>query len=571
MESLVKKNILKMPWLLLLLFIFSVENLSAQVDAKSLLENLEEEDQKSIDALAMYPEDTRIVILQASIYPEALIKLQRMQNKTSADFATLLENYPEQTQREIWDLTRYPKLIHRLMNEVNRNVMSIDNILADYPKVIHTRAKAALKNNYDLLKKVDKLTQTNEVVFESIVTNYDESTQNALRRLVELPEVMTLLTDNIDLTILVGDAYENEPRWVLDKMSELHLKLAEENAKELQDWQTEIENNPEAAKELQASAEDFAKENGYDDLYYDSEDYDYPEDDLYYNADENKTVTVEKHYYYNYPYWYGYPSWYSYPRWRPYPYWYDWGFHYRPGRNIVIVHMPSFYFVDWYFYRPRHHYYYPHLSAHFVHHYYGHRNSVGSVTTSVHRWRQRNREVISEDMVVNAPRRVANFREFGKMEMEREKYNKKNPRTPISQRKFVERNKKSYPVLKREVERQQKMTSKGGDPELSRERAKTKVKDKPVYKPRERVKTEERKVERKKEMPKVKTVPRTQKKREVKKIEKAKDYHRNTWEQNKKQPTRKVEPRVRQKTKTAPKVKTKQPARVKPKKKTKDN
>lgn len=551
-----------MSWFLVVIFFFFASNVFAQEDARTMLENLEEEDLKNLDALAMYPEDTRLIILEASLYPEALVKIDRIQSKTKSDFTNLMNQYPEQTQREIWDLTRYPNLIHRLLSDVNRNSKSINYILADYPKVIHQRAKNGLKNHSDLLEKIDALNQKSEAAFSMVISNYEEETQKAFRELIELPEVMTVLTENISVTILVGDAYRNYPDWVIQKADSLNFELARQNAKELEEWKKQTENNPEAAKELQASAEDFAKENGYDDLYYDSEDYDYPDDDLYYDVDDQERLVIEKHYYHNYPYWYGYPTWYAYPRWRPFPYWYDWGFHYRPGRQIVVVHMPSFYFVDWYFYQPRHHYYYPHLSAHFVHHYHGHRHSVGSITSTVHNWREVNRAVISDDMVVNAPRKIIQFKEFGKMETERKKYNATNPRTPISQKKFFDKNKKSYPSLKNERRQNDKLTAKG-DQKNAPPKVRKKVKPKTKFPSR----IKQPKSKKKKDViiikpKKKKEKPRTKTSKDRKTTKKAKDYHQKTWEKTKNKMVS-PKPKTRVKPKSKVKPKTKKPTKKK--------
>lgn len=533
-----KNRFLKITTFLLLFFLcsFFTPNSYAQTDAKALLENLEQEELKNLDALAMYPEDTRLVILEATLHPEAIIKIQRVQEKTKAAFTDLMSQYPQATQKEVWDLTRYPNLIHRLLIEGNSNQLSIDNILLDYPTVIHERAKKCLKNNYDVLKKIDAFNQTYETAFKGILENYNEQTQHAFRELIALPEVMTVLNENIEVTILVGDAYRNYPKWVLQKADSLHLKLAKQNVQELEDWKKRVKENPELTNDLQASAEDFTKEYGYDDLYYDAEDYDYLVDDLYHNADLKEMVVIEKHYYYNYPYWFGYPTWYAYPRWRPYPYWHDWGFNYRPGYSIDIFQMPSFYFVDWYFYRPQHHYNYPHLSAHFVQHYYGHRHSVGGISTSVATWRTRNQAVISEDMVVNAPRRVEAYKEFGKMETARMKYNTEHPKQQLSQKRYVERSKTAYPKMKYEMDRNQEFTTKGKEQDLFK-------KDKVLPRSRFPEQKENPKIRIKKQpratFPKSKTQKENPSKTLKKKqtaTKKANEYHEKTWEQSKRRP-----------------------------------
>lgn len=551
MKQLLSKLTISLPCVLIFLFGFFAINIQAQEDARVLLENLEEEELKNIDALAMYPEDTRLAILQTTLHPEALIKIQRIQSKTKDSFTNLMNQYPQETQKEVWDLTRYPNLIHRLLNEVDRNSKSIDKILSDYPKAIHARAKGSLKNHYDLLKSVDALGKTNEVAFNKVIEKYDAATQTAFRQLVELPEVMTILTENIEVTILVGDAYENYPNWIIRKTDSLNLELARQNAKELEDWKRRVEENPEVAEELETSAKDFSKENGYDDIYYDAEEEEYPYDDVYYDDRDDERYIVQNHYHYNYPYWYGYPTWYAYPRWHPYPYWYDWGFRHRYGRSIVIIHMPSYYFLDWYFYRPYHHYHYPHLSAHFVDHYYGHRHSVGSISSSVHNWRNRNRTVITDDIIANAPSRIKEFKEFGKMETDRIRYNELNPKAPLSQKKYVEKNRKSYPKLEKDMARNDKITSKG-DLRIT-------PKKKEVT-PKYRFPTSKEKI-RTPKIPKQKTDTRY---RKPKTSKKAKVYHQKTWEKSKRRATT---PRSKVKTNTSRKKSNKS---TKPRKRNKN-
>jgi len=182
--------------------------------------------------------------------------------------------------------------------------------LADYPKAIHERAKSSVENHFQILEQVNELNETNQAAYENIVATYDENTRNALQQLVGLPEVMSVLTENIEVVILVGDAYKNYPDWVLHKADSLHMELARQNAKELEDWKKRVEENPELADDLEATAKEFAEENNYDDIYYN--DTNNTIDDVYFydeEEEEPRNTIVERHYHYHYPFWYGYPSW----------------------------------------------------------------------------------------------------------------------------------------------------------------------------------------------------------------------------------------------------------------------
>ena len=545
--------------------------LSAQ-GGQSLLAQLAEEEKDAVNALAMYPEDTRLAILESSKYPEALIKMQRLQTQTSASFQALLADYPQSVQEVIWDVTRYPGLVARLVVEGQGARAAILAILEDYPEAAKDNALSAGMQYLPLLEDIHELDQSADAAFSALLRDYPPAVQDALNTLLGLPEVLTILTDNIELTLLVGDLYRRDPALVLHTADSLSLEVARQNARELEGWKAELDNNPEAARELAASAEEFAAEYGYDDEYYD-----YPDDDVYYDEGV-RTEVVEHHYYYHYPYWFGYPYWYTYPRWRPYPYWYDWGFYFGPGRTIVVLHLPSYYFTNWYFYYPYHHYRYAHLSAHFVRHYHRYPRSGGSITTSVTAWQSHNRQVITRSWINDDNQLADRFREYGRFESERVAYNRDHPTRALSQQEYLERNTNRFADLSRRVKQDRAIYEEPAyeprdrapapepdirqpnvprpeprtrtEPEEPVRQPPTRVEPKePEPKPRTRIEPKERaepapapKQEPQKRegvdvpgrppAPKVEP-PRT---REIPEVEQGRDYHRNRWEKPRTEP-----------------------------------
>ncbi len=551
------------PIAVLLLAFIAVQGV-AQTE-EQLLAQLLEDERTSVEALVLYPEKTRLAILEASKYPETLIKLESMQSRTSQAFQSLLQQYPQETQEAIYDLTRYPGLIARLANERSE---APDLILNDYPVEIHKRVKDAFYNHRYLLSDADRLQKEWNGAFENLLQDYPALVRDALRQLVELPEVLDILSDNIRMTVLVGDLYQRRPAWLLQQLDSLNLVVANERAKELNDWKNSLEQNPQAKQEFIASTEEFANEYGNDDSYYE---YD---DDLYFYEDAPEETVIEHHYYHHYPYWFGYPTWYVYPRWRPYPWWWDWGFYWGPNRMIVIVDMPSYYFTHWYFYRPYHHHHYPHLSAHFANHYYGHRTSSSSVTRTVINWREDNRNVVSESWLADARSRPDAFREFGKFEESRVNYNRKHADQPLTQREFLDKNSRKYPELSKEAartqapERRDRTTT---EPPVQKRKTEPVVKPPsrkdPVTVPRTRTEPEIR------QQPKANNqTPQKRQHVDIPKVDKARDYHKNTWEKSKiEQPRRQTTPSVRRqpapKAKTQPAPKTKTAPRTTTKKK----
>jgi hypothetical protein len=424
----------------LLLAVWSV-SMTAQTD-KELLARAVEENQTAVEALVMYPPQTRTDILEAALYPEALIKIEGMQGRTSEAFKKALGPFPRETQEAVWDLSRYPGLVRQLVRESGGTRAGLEKVVKNHPEAIRDRAVQAGLDHFALLQQIDALDQAAESAFASTIRSYPPQTQAALRRLLDLPEVLSLLTENLRLTILAGDMYRKEPAWTLRQADSLNLVIARRQAQETEAWKKSLDEQPQAREELAAAAEAYAGENGLDDDVYAQDDG----DDVYYDEPSPRVV---EHHYYHYPYWFGYPYWYEQPYWRPYPWWWDWGFYYGPHRTIIVIGLPSYHFMHWYFYDPWHHERWHYLSDHFVRHHHRHHGSGGSITAGVEQWRRRHGSIITEGWLQDDGRRAERFREFGRLEAARAKYNRENPEKAVDERTYLERNAARYPETAR--------------------------------------------------------------------------------------------------------------------------
>ena len=420
---------------ILMMVIFCVSFLHAQTD-KELLADLVADEQEAVNALVMYPSDTRLAILNTTAYPDVLIKIESLQVNTKKSFQNLMNDYSQDEQEMIWDLTRYPDLIPNMVEAGKHSRSALEKVLEAYPEVIHPRAEEAHRYHYDLLTHVVELEQAAELAFTTIIDKYPDHIQQSFRDLKELPEALSLLTDNIKLTVLVGAIYVEDPDWLIHKADSLHDLANRQNAQEVDQWISNLENDPEALEELKQSTESYVSENGYDDDYYD------------YEADLIESPEVVHVYYqYHYPYWFGYPSWYRIPRWRCYPIYYDWGFYYPLGSQITIINIPSYNFMSWYFYHGHHHYYWPHLSSHFIRHHHHYHYTHSTVSTTVNIWLKQNKEVVTKEWVNNEKDLPNRMREFGKFETERADYNRKNPGKKLSQKDYAIKNSTKYPTF----------------------------------------------------------------------------------------------------------------------------
>ncbi len=427
--------------LLFSVLVLSVTGSHAQND-NAILEKLLTEDSIAINALVLYPDSTRRSILEVSQYPEVLLKMQSLQESTQKDFNNILSPYSQDEQQVFFNLTRYPGLINQLVAGGKKSKSQLQTIAAAYPIEIREDVVQYGKKYFDVLSAIDQLSKKNNADFENIIANYPKETQHAFRDLVALPEVLNILTDNLKMTVMIGDLYKRNPAWVLHKSDSLNMDATRQHAQELADWKAQIDSDPEAKKQLEESAKQYADENGYR-----SEDYSCPRTELY----------IDHYVVYPYPYWFGYPGWYPYYYWYPYPYWYDWGFYYGPYGQIIIFNYPSYYFTYWFFYHSTNFHHYPHLCNHFVHHYYGFHRSYMNGNAPVKNWVNQNEKYFSKDFATNDVSRLNQIKEFGQMQQDISDYNVIRPQEQqLTTQQFLQNNKQKYPELNANQTVQQK-------------------------------------------------------------------------------------------------------------------
>ncbi len=415
------------------LFLIAFKIVNAQ-DDKEIFYDIIEEDRISVEALALYPEETRNAILVASIQPEIMMRLENIQAQVRRKFINLIEERPQEEQREMYELSRYDGLLEQIASDRERkSEEEIHEILRDYPEDIHETAMKLGRRNHDLLYSANVLYQSANSSFENVIDPYDDEVKRAYRHLVQLPEVIEILADNMRLTVAVGDLYRREPQWVRARLDSLNLEAARTNAKEAEEWKQRLEDDPELAGEFQNSAENYAQERGY------------TEEEI---RQEREVVThVAYHHFYSYPYWFGSPHWYPVSFWHRWPLRYDWGFFYGPGNVMFLTGMPSFYFTYWHFAMPLNHFYYPHLSSTFVNHYRQHPRSTTGVSAGVSTWLSDNRQNVPRNFLADDGQQVQRMREYGRFESEYRERVAESPDRPVSREEFLQANNRQYQTL----------------------------------------------------------------------------------------------------------------------------
>ncbi len=400
-------------------------------DDQAMMKQIEHDNQAALDAIALYPTDTRKDILEASKYPEIVVRLNAMQKQSRDLFTEMLAPYSHEEQEKIWNLTRYPALISELAYDHRKSEAEIADILVRYPEDIHRTAQEEAIVNYTLLVQIDRSNADYLANLDRTLQSYPRVTGSAYRDLIKQPDVLSTLYDNMQMTVVLGDIYKTDPQYALYETDSLNQVLTAQNAQAAQDWQQSLNSNPQAQAEYSQAAEEYAQENGYS-----QEEYTAP-------------VSPDVANYTTYPYnwWFGYPTWYTTPCWDPYPFWYDWGFYYGPGHHAVYFGMPSYHFMNWYFYNPDHCRRYPEFGNHCYGYYSNHRDGrySNSVSRGVNDWRRRNKDVVTKDWDTDRTGRAQRFKEYGQLETERASYNHSHPDHPMERKAYLEQNQSRYP------------------------------------------------------------------------------------------------------------------------------
>jgi uncharacterized membrane protein YgcG len=370
-----KKNVTKA--FCLGLFLFTSITIA---QSQAYQDSLKKDDEDIISSIAPYPADVREAILSVSQYPQKIVKLERIQARTSQSFQDLVSNYSREEQLKYYELTRYPELIHQLVEGPPKSLDEVKPTLTNYPKEVVDAVSYLYPMHLADLTSIDKTYQSSQKALHKITEDLPSNVQADFDKIVAKPEVMNLLTERIDLVVSLGEAYKNDPTGTKEKLDELSTQMETQNKKDLDDYKQQVANDPQMQEEMKKSAEDFANSG-------DQEQADQ-------STQQQQQPTVVNNYYSSnyapspYPYWFGYPSWYSYPMWYPMPLYYYTGFYMGAGGNVVVVGLPSRMYSSWFFSFGYHRYprYYNYCNNYYVAHrtFVNNINVYNGFNTSVH-------------------------------------------------------------------------------------------------------------------------------------------------------------------------------------------
>ena len=322
-----------------------------------------ETEQGMNNAVATYNVDVRQAALLASQYPQNLTQLQDRQNQTSTTFQGMINGFRQTKQEWFYTLTRYPNLIHTLAILPDGN--GKDDIYKLLPNQDENLQKAAWKlynNEKQDLVQIDNMQISAQQDFAKSIQDLDQPTKDAFQKLASMPDILTLLTNNIELTSKLGQKYKDNPTQVATDLTSLHDSLTLKNETEMATFRKQLAENPQAQQEFNQAVKDYANANGYN------------------TRNQYGSNSNNQNYYNNpYSYWFGYPSWYGSPMWYPGAYGYNSGFGIGFGGGYYGYGLPYYGFSNWFISRGYYNRYptlYHQFGGYFNHNNYGNNRAM---------------------------------------------------------------------------------------------------------------------------------------------------------------------------------------------------
>ena len=350
--------------LFMFLLVIVSSNVFSQNTTLAELNRLMVKDSSSIPVLFSYGDSVRNAILIVSTYPQGLVKLEEVQKKSSDSFRSIISKYNRTKQKQLWEMTRYPELITLVVQNSTKSNDELKELLKNYPDDVRKSAIDFAKKDRSIFVDIDNIRKEFELKYTDVVKDFPEEVKKSFQGLLQKPELIVILSEDIKTTIALGDVYKSNPKLVKHAADSLNIEITKQNSAEYEDWKGGISKDVQVQKELKDIAHKYEKEEGnVDDVY------------------SNKKYDITIYQIIPYPYWAGYPYWYKKPYWYPYPWWYHSGFYWYPDGTIIFGGMPTYYFGWWYYNNPRYHY--PKTSDYFHQHYQIHRRSTQGFNQSI--------------------------------------------------------------------------------------------------------------------------------------------------------------------------------------------
>lgn len=272
---------------------------SAASAAPEVAPSTPEEDRAALEALSLYPEETRRAALEASLHFRLIQRIGEIQTRSSAAFGKRIARAAPEEQVDLWELTRFPGLVEGLVAAGPQSDEEISALLEAYPEEIRGLALEYAREHFELLAAIYAIRLQAETEFDALLEGYPLETQATFRTLVEQPDLLGLLTANQELMRTLGDIYRRDPAATLAELARIGDWAARRNEQAFASWREGV---GDAAGEDEVPA-------GWSPV----DTYEWPSAETG-SAAAASSVAVHSYsaratYTNVYPYWFGSPSW----------------------------------------------------------------------------------------------------------------------------------------------------------------------------------------------------------------------------------------------------------------------
>lgn len=152
------------------------------------------------------------------------------------------------------------QVVDRKFNDLRDVARSAFNGILLYPPDIRA-AVLEIAQDPDLVILLSNKQATNPEEIKKLIEKKTPEMKEAIENLGKYPMIIQILNDNIVATTLLGEVYKDDKVSIGAVVERLSQKVQAENNATVEGWTQELQQNPEAIKQLQEASEAYAKAN----------------------------------------------------------------------------------------------------------------------------------------------------------------------------------------------------------------------------------------------------------------------------------------------------------------------
>jgi hypothetical protein len=218
-----------------------------------------ETDKGLLQSIAPYSSEVRQSILMASQNQNVLDRAQQIRTRSQKSFQDLIKGFSQKEQGYFYEVTRYPNVLNTFATNTNLRRNDVEDLVSNTSSILKDNAWSLYRSNRDVIVQIYQLNQNADQEYQQMIQSLDPSTQSAFRQLANYPDVMTLMSDNRDLTARLGQRYTNDREGLNKELAELHDSMVAQRQYDVAEYKKKLNDNPDAAKELDQAAENMHK------------------------------------------------------------------------------------------------------------------------------------------------------------------------------------------------------------------------------------------------------------------------------------------------------------------------